>query len=279
MMSDEKKVDKEFLKNLIIALDNRNVKEKIIAIIQSDTINNINELSICQNDDLINKLQEEISGLKRANESTFAQYQQVLSSKKLSEDKYKSTIENLELVKSQLQDKVEELENKNKFVEGQYQSKIRDLEDENDKLKVVMSSFGSATEYYNMYKTVSEGNRNYFSNIISDRSPLEFLVTLGNRDNVFSLWDELKYCYERQSKNDLLILIKIIGYGIKLANFNYNNIVYELMDGEEGKEFDSDLHIRSENCSKYQGAIKKVLLPGIWNNIKEEADRKALVEF
>ena len=31
MMSDEKKVDKEFLKNLIIALDNRNVKEKIIA--------------------------------------------------------------------------------------------------------------------------------------------------------------------------------------------------------------------------------------------------------
>lgn len=278
-MSDEKKVDKDFLKNLIIALDNRNVKEKIITIIHTDAIKNNDELSVYQDDDLVSKLQEEIRGLKRANESTFAQYQQVLSSKKVSEDKYKSTISNLELDKSQLQRKLEELENENKFLEDQYQAKIRELEDENDKLKVVMASFGSATEYYNMYKTVSEVNRNYFSNIISDRSPLEFLVTLGNRDNVFSFWDELKYYYERQSENDLLILIKIIDYGIKLVNFNYSNIVYELMEGEEGKEFDSDLHIRSENCSKYQGVIKKVLLPGIWNNIKEEADRKALVEF
>ena len=51
-MSDEKKVDKEFLKNLIVALDNRNVKEKIIAIMQSDNINN-NEGSLCQNDEFI----------------------------------------------------------------------------------------------------------------------------------------------------------------------------------------------------------------------------------
>lgn len=274
-MSDEKKVDKEFLKNLIVALDNRNVKEKIIAIIQPDTINNNNEPLPSHNDELINEWQQKISGLERANESILAQYQQVLSSKKVLED----TIRKLELDKSQLQRKVEGLENKNDSLEDKYSGQIRNLKDENDKLKVVMSSFGSAIEYYNMYKTVSEANRNYFANIISDRSPLEFLVTLGNRDNVFSLWDELKYYYERQSKNDLLILIKIIGYGIELANFNYNNIVYELMDGEEGKEFDSDLHIRSENCSKYQGAIKKVLLPGIWNNIKEEADRKALVEF
>ena len=59
-MSDEKKVDKEFLKNLIVALDNRNVEEKIIAIMQSNTINN-NDGSLCHNDELIQELIQKVS--------------------------------------------------------------------------------------------------------------------------------------------------------------------------------------------------------------------------
>lgn len=74
-------------------------------------------------------------------------------------------------------------------------------------------------------------------------------------------------------------LLQIFAYLLELCNAYQGEQVYMLLDDEIGKGFDDDLHMRSENCSKYSGRIEKVLLPGIWNKRSERANRKALVEW
>ena len=38
-------------------------------------------------------------------------------------------------------------------------------------------------------------------------------------------------------------------------------------------------HIRSTDCSRYQGNVRGVLLEGVWNVDKERAERRCIVSF
>lgn len=146
------------------------------------------------------------------------------------------------------------------------------------KLSAWEQEFAEPAKFYRLYKSLPQGIRGRFTDIIADSSIVAFISTGSNIEYVEMFWDSMKRNYaelgaEREA------LLQIFAYLLELCNAYQGEQVYMLLDDEIGKVFDDDVHMRSDNCSKYSGKIEKVLLPGIWNKRSERANKKALVEW
>lgn len=146
------------------------------------------------------------------------------------------------------------------------------------KLSAWESEFAEPAKFYRLYKSLPQGIRGRFTDIVTDTSVVAFISTGSNIEYVEMFWDAMKRNYaelgaEREA------LLQIFAYLVELCNAYQGERVYELLDDEIEKSFDDDIHMRSDSCSKYSGRIEKVLLPGIWNKRSERANRKALVEW
>ena len=214
-----------------------------------------------------NKQAASINALKRANE------QQKYENSKLAEQVKNQTWE--------LAQKNEELRSAAaaaRKVEQDYEK----INEANAKLQREFNAwqkeFAEPAKFYRLYKSLPQGIRGRFTDIIADSSIVAFISTGSNIEYVELFWDSMKRNYaelgaEREA------LLQIFAYLLELCNAYQGEQVYELLDDEIGKGFDDDVHMRSENCSKYSGKIEKVLLPGIWNKRSERANKKALVEW
>ena len=293
MFEGDKEKYKKFLKNLENALAEADIQKRIreivedtkgLAAIDAVEADKQNEHDFKKNkkikksfDELVQRiaeLQEEnnkqaasINALKRANE------QQKYENSKLAEQVKNQTWE--------LAQKNEELRSAaaaaRKF--GQDYEKINEA---NAKLQREFNAwqkeFAEPAKFYRLYKSLPQGIRGRFTDIIADSSIVAFISTGSNIEYVEMFWDSMKRNYaelgaEREA------LLQIFAYLLELCNAYQGERVYMLLDDEIGKGFDDDVHMRSENCSKYSGKIEKVLLPGIWNKRSERANRKALVEW
>lgn len=146
------------------------------------------------------------------------------------------------------------------------------------KLSAWEREFAEPAKFYKLYRSLSQGIRGRFTDIVADTSVVAFISTGSNIEYVEMFWDAMKRNYvelgaEREA------LLQIFAYLLELCNAYQGEQVYMLLDDEIEKSFDDDIHMRSDSCSKYSGKIEKVLLPGIWNKRSERANRKALVEW
>lgn len=293
MFEGDKEKYKKFLKNLENALAEADIQKRIreivrdtkgLAAIDAVEADKQNEHDFEKNKKIkksfdeqaqrIAELQEEnnkqaasINALKRANE------QQKYENSKLAEQVKNQTWE--------LAQKNEELRSA-AAVARKFEQDYEKINEANAKLQRELNAwqkeFAEPAKFYRLYKSLPQGIRGRFTDIIADSSIVAFISTGSNIEYVEMFWDSMKRNYaelgaEREA------LLQIFAYLLELCNAYQGEQVYELLDDEIGKGFDDDVHMRSENCSKYSGKIEKVLLPGIWNKRSERANKKALVEW
>lgn len=293
MFEGDKEKYKKFLKNLENALAEADIQKRIreivrdtkgLAAIDAVEADKQNEHDFEKNKKIkksfdeqaqrIAELQEEnnkqaasINALKRANE------QQKYENSKLAEQVKNQTWE--------LAQKNEELRSA-AAAARKFEQDYEKINEANAKLQREFNAwqkeFAEPAKFYRLYKSLPQGIRGRFTDIIADSSIVAFISTGSNIEYVEMFWDSMKRNYaelgaEREA------LLQIFAYLLELCNAYQGEQVYELLDDEIGKGFDDDVHMRSENCSKYSGKIEKVLLPGIWNKRSERANRKALVEW
>lgn len=293
MFEGDKEKYKKFLKNLENALAEADIQKRIreivadakgLGVIDAAEADKENEHNLEKNKKIkksfdeqaqrIAELQEEnnkqaasIDALKRANE------RQAYENSKLAEQVKNQTWE--------LAQKNEELRSA-AAVARKFEQDYEKINEANAKLQRELNAwqkeFAEPAKFYRLYKSLPQGIRGRFTDIIADASIVAFISTGSNIEYVEMFWDSMKRNYaelgaERET------LLQIFAYLLELCNAYQGEQVYMLLDYEIGKGFDDDLHMRSENCSKYSGRIEKVLLPGIWNKRSERANRKALVEW
>lgn len=285
--SEEEKMEK-FLKRFAIALDNPVIQKKMLSVIKES-------FESFDSDDI---LSDKVRNRKNENEK-------LIDLKRIQQDLLtaQNTIESLEKElafvqkdnlklreKLQIADSEQEKQisliaglrnqcEKNKIEMDSLQKKNRDLLKQNNEYHNIADEFEEALQYYKLYCSLPTSTQKRLKSIINSKKPLDFLLSVADKDNILALWDDLKYRIDETDEKEMELLVKLIDFFLKLVNCNYKTPVYVLMSSEKGKQFDEERHIRSANCSKYQGKIERVLLPGIWNNNKQEAERKTIVEY
>lgn len=293
MFEGDKEKYKKFLKNLENALAEADIQKRIreivrdtkgLAAIDAVEADKQNEHDFEKNKKIKKSFDEQAQRIAELQEENNKQAASTNALKRANEQQKYENSKLAEQVKNQaweLAQKNEELRSAaaaaRKF-EQDYEKIIEANAKLQRELNAWQKEFAEPVKFYRLYKSLPQGIRGRFTDIIADSSIVAFISTGSNIEYVEMFWDSMKRNYaelgaEREA------LLQIFAYLLELCNAYQGEQVYELLDDEIGKGFDDDVHMRSENCSKYSGKIEKVLLPGIWNKRSERANKKALVEW
>lgn len=293
MFEGDKEKYKKFLKNLENALAEADIQKRIreivrdtkgLAAIDAVEADKQNEHDLEKNKKIKKSFDEQAQRIAELQEENNKQAASIKALKRAKEQQEHENSKLAEQVKNQaweLAQKNEELRSA-AAAAGKLEQDYEKINAANAKLQRELNAwqkeFAEPVKFYRLYKSLPQGIRGRFTDIIADASIVAFISTGSNIEYVEMFWDSMKRNYaelgaERET------LLQIFAYLLELCNAYQGEQVYMLLDDEIGKGFDDDLHMRSENCSKYSGRIEKVLLPGIWNKRSERANRKALVEW
>lgn len=293
MFEGDKEKYKKFLKNLENALAETDIQKRIreivrdtkgLAAIDAAEADKENEHNLEKNKKIKKSFDEQAQRIAELQEENNKQAASINALKRANEQQEYENSKLAEQVKNQaweLAQKNEELRSA-AAAARKFEQDYEKINEANAKLQrelnVWQKEFAEPAKFYRLYKSLPQGIRGRFTDIIADSSIVAFISTGSNIEYVEMFWDSMKRNYaelgaEREA------LLQIFAYLLELCNAYQGEQVYELLDDEIGKGFDDDVHMRSENCSKYSGKIEKVLLPGIWNKRSERANKKALVEW
>lgn len=293
MFEGDKEKYKKFLKNLENALAETDIQKRIreivrdtkgLAAIDAAEADKENEHNLEKNKKIKKSFDEQAQRIAELQEENNKQAVSINALKRANEQQEYENSKLAEQVKNQaweLAQKNEELRSA-AAAARKFEQDYEKINEANAKLQRELNAwqkeFAEPVKFYRLYKSLPQGIRGRFTDIIADASIVAFISTGSNIEYVEMFWDSMKRNYaelgaERET------LLQIFAYLLELCNAYQGEQVYMLLDDEIGKGFDDDLHMRSENCSKYSGRIEKVLLPGIWNKRSERANRKALVEW
>ena len=293
MFEGDKEKYKKFLKNLENALAEADIQKRIreivedtkgLAAIDAVEADKQNEHDFEKNKKIKKSFDEQAQRIAELQEENNKQAASINALKRANEQQKYENSKIAEQVKNQtweLAQKNEELRSA-AAAARKFEQDYEKINEANAKLQREFNAwqkeFAEPAKFYRLYKSLPQGIRGRFTDIIADSSIVAFISTGSNIEYVEMFWDSMKRNYaelgaEREA------LLQIFAYLLELCNAYQGEQVYELLDDEIGKGFDDDVHMRSENCSKYSGKIEKVLLPGIWNKRSERANRKALVEW
>lgn len=293
MFEGDKEKYKKFLKNLENALAETDIQKRIrdivrdtkgLAAIDAAEADKENEHNLEKNKKIKKSFDEQAQRIAELQEENNKQAASINALKRANEQQEYENSKLAEQVKNQaweLAQKNEELRSA-AAAARKFEQDYEKINEANAKLQRELNAwqkeFAEPAKFYRLYKSLPQGIRGRFTDIIADSSIVAFISTGSNIEYVEMFWDSMKRNYaelgaEREA------LLQIFAYLLELCNAYQGEQVYELLDDEIGKGFDDDVHMRSENCSKYSGKIEKVLLPGIWNKRSERANKKALVEW
>lgn len=293
MFEGDKEKYKKFLKNLENALAEADIQKRIreivadakgLGVIDAAEADKQNEYALAKDKKIKKSFDEQAQRIAELQEENDEQAASIKALKRVKEQQENENNKLAEQVKNltwELAQKNEELRSA-AAAAGKLEQDYEKINAANAKLQRELNAwqkeFAEPVKFYRLYKSLPQGIRGRFTDIIADSSIVAFISTGSNIEYVEMFWDSMKRNYaelgaEREA------LLQIFAYLLELCNAYQGEQVYELLDDEIGKGFDDDVHMRSENCSKYSGKIEKVLLPGIWNKRSERANKKALVEW
>ena len=293
MFEGDKEKYKKFLKNLENALAETDIQKrkreivrdtKGLAALDAAEADKENEHNLEKNKKIKKSFDEQAQRIAELQEENNKQAASINAIKRANAQQEYENSKLAEQVKNQaweLAQKNEELRSA-AAAARKFEQDYEKINEANAKLQRELNAwqkeFAEPAKFYRLYKSLPQGIRGRFTDIIADSSIVAFISTGSNIEYVEMFWDSMKRNYaelgaEREA------LLQIFAYLLELCNAYQGEQVYELLDDEIGKGFDDDVHMRSENCSKYSGKIEKVLLPGIWNKRSERANKKALVEW
>lgn len=146
-----------------------------------------------------------------------------------------------------------------------------------DEYKAACEGFAPLITQYERYRSLPEAVR--LEKILSSETPMKFWMTGSRIDHIFRFWDEIQRNVEQLTTEQRRILAGVITFFVGQINSTWTRPLYEMMSGEIGKPFEEKRHVRSTDCSRYQGVVREVLLEGIWNVDKKRAERRCIVFY
>lgn len=245
--------EEKFINQLLNALDDRDVKEKIVNIISEY---NKKEKEHCvQNSHLL-----EIKTLKqKLMEETKEKDRLLKELEKYKTEKSKLEYKNVQLesqFKCVLKEKTQEYEN----LQQQYKKQIKELE---QVCSLYKDRYKNIEYYYNQYLSLGENVHKKLGRILNAESPEIFLAWGTQWDNIKALWTEISFWLDEYSRDDVHKLIEIFDYffDIYYENNSYSGQKkYVRQEVSVGDEFDDFLYTRKGGA--VAGKIKEILLLG-----------------
>ena len=293
MFEGDKEKYKKFLKNLENALAEADIQKRIreivadakgLSVIDAAEADKQNEYAFAKDKKIKKSFDEQAQRIAELQEENDEQAASIKALKRVKEQQDNENNKLAEQVKNltwELAQKNEELRSA-AAAASKLEQDYEKINEANAKLQRELNAwqkeFAEPVKFYQLYMRLPAGVRENFANVIADESVIAFILSGSDIDNICSFWDSMKRnYYQLQAERDTLL--QILEYLLSVCNIYQGGQVFALIKDEEGKYFDDELHMRSENCSRYTGAIERVLLPGIWNNRLARANRKALVEY
>lgn len=221
-------------------------------------------LHLIENDDDVReKLFELFKSLFKSNQNT------INYGNENTDSKYKEIIKGL---KTKIDNKDKQIGTLEKQVEID-NNKIASLTSDNEKLQnrvnfleknnsIYEDNFQSLYEIYKNYTELGNKIMSSFDAIVNTSSPISFLLSLSNSDNLKLFIEKLQMEWEKYDESDLNVLNQVFNFVFK--QFRLINPEYHRIEANIGDEFNIDKHIRTAN-SLPVGKITKVIIDGYTN--------------
>lgn len=199
------------------------------------------------------------------------------------------TVQHLQEVLSQNQQKNGELSaqmeciiHQKEEIKIEHEQAVVALEKQTRILKNLEPMLCTVTELikiYQEYRTLPSERRNALNKILNEENMIAFLVYGSQFENIRALWEYARSEERNIPDDQRKVLVKTIRYFICQINLLYNPPLYSLIEDPLGTDFAPERHIKAEGSSPYQSKIQEVLLPGIWNERKQQFVCKCLVRY
>ncbi|MCR5587769.1 MAG: hypothetical protein K6F77_09610 [Lachnospiraceae bacterium] len=288
----EKEGSKEFINNVLSALDDKKVKRKILAIINDGksekktgdsffnrkfTQGDKNSSEDVDDKDKGNiggifkgdtdKLKEKISELQGDNNRLLEENKNLKSSNAelISQNSDLSNkLKSQQTINKQDKDIIEEIKSNNDSLQGANEK----LSDENrnltSKVNYYTSTYCELERIFKLYSKLSPNVYESLARVLNDEDETTgdaiTLLTWGVQEEcITGLWDQINYNLEEFDLDDIESLKEIFNYFFEL--FRIHNSDAELLTAEIGEDFDSRRHSKASG-SKVQGKVVDVLLKG-----------------
>lgn len=268
-----------FTSNLLEALNNPNVREKIMEIVKEEKgkkekkgllgkDNNTSDVKM-----LKRKLEEEVKEKERLY-TILDKLKDENENSHMMLDHLKAANKSLENSNSDLERKINRLEDENRQLKSDYETQFEEykenmgiykkqLREQEQECNLYKGKYKLIDYYYNLYLSLGEDAHKKLGRILSAKSPELFLSWGTQWDNIRALWTEISFWLDEYPKDMVDKLIQIFDF--------FFGIYYEnnQMDGEKkyirqevqtGDEFDDFLHTRKDGV--VAGRITEVLLKG-----------------
>lgn len=270
-------------------LDKPSIQEKLLEVLLNSSAFSTRVLRILNTVPKETKIQDstpvESATLKNLRNQLAAREQDLTNMRKVWNDaellRKEAEMKNVVLEKeiAHLKGEIAECQNtRNQLLQELQQSQktLEQTREEANRINDQVSPFKAVLESYEQYKELC-ANDPFLSAVLPVDSPVRFFVAGTQRTEIFRLWDELSGRIETKSQAEQESWQKLLQFLLEQYNGLYQSPVLELMLDEQGKTYDRERHQGTANCSRYQGMIEKVLLPGIWNIRRNSAERKCVV--
>lgn len=280
----------DFIVNLLEALNDKKIKQKIISIIEGKndetkiSNKNVSEEEYIKLDDKILELEDIIKKEKSKNEELLISIRDLenaefdLKSRLGVKD---NSINNLEKENSDLDRKCIELQQKLDYekneilkINTKYQLVYGETKQIQEKLSYYEDTYRSLDSIYAAYKNLKNEIHKELTNVVKMENSEIFLCSGVQWDNIEALWSFISYKLNEYDENEIGILTDIFRYFFE----RYNEIhrLYALLEVNTNEEFDEDLHTRASN-SCVAGRISEVLLKGYKNIRTNKIIQKSIV--
>lgn len=229
--------DKE-KKNFLQLLDDPDVQEKIRSISREEPhTSNIDTAEL-------QYLQEE---LKRANEkiSDLQQKVETARTKQIASDE---EISNLRETNTTLQNKCNEA-----------QTNYNEAKTEIDRYR---ETYGALKDAFSQFHRLDSDIRNSFQSILNASSPITFLLSGSDLENIRLYFEKVCMEWEKYSDDTLKILNNVFDY--LFEQFRINHPEYHRIETFEGETFNLEKHDRTSS-SPPVGKIKRIIISGYTN--------------
>lgn len=297
--------EERFISNLLYALDNNNVSDKLNKLIKK----NIENYFLGKSENIINQQSEDNAvdvGFFENEENS--KYIQIEENEKyiITQENREMSYEEFDYMEPNHNDRFDEKshnrfkaendmlrKNNDKLIiaNNNYKSDFEKLKRENNKLNNEILKVNSILEDYkknvteitkqqNVYKifcSLLPDTKQSLKGIFKEESFVNFIACGTQRGNIDSLFELMKNRVMQDKYVNLEELVEILRYFI----FNYNktsdNATLKIQEVVVGERFDTEKHIRTVK-SRPSGVVKKVLVIGYVNALNDRILQKSIVK-
>lgn len=142
---------------------------------------------------------------------------------------------------------------------GDIQGQQKDFQKKSVVWKEVQQIYSPMYSTYQIYQQISQSARNALKGIFKDEEPAAWIAAGSQPENISSLWEFTKMQIMKRRYEDVKYLSDLIYYFIDLYNKTKNEPIYKMQKVSPGDVFDVEEHIRTSSSKAAGKISKVIL--------------------